>query len=317
MDLTQADDHDINESLHAFEAAVSARKHELDEIRPRRLLVMLDGLNQDETVLGLGAAIARRHDAELRLGFAYEGGADEQHEAYLVARRDGLREQGLAVDSLPPEQREPERRPFQLILEAQQTHACDLVAVSAPYLDEFTDLGNESVGTNLDMLMSRSPVPLLVIREPKERPAACLERITLPVTLLDGERTEAASWALGIVASSGIVRVLAVVDREHLEAAGRLIDEPSELQELDVEFLSGLREPALAGLVGALQRRAAEIDVGCRVSVRVGDVVAVVEAESAERDAVIVTACPREPAASAFARVQAVVRGSRQPVLVV
>ena len=72
----------------------------------------------------------------------------------------------------------------------------------------------------------------------------------------------------------------------------------------------------IAGLIGALQRKASEAGYGCRVSVRSGEIVEETARLANERDGLIVTASPRKPESTAYQRVQALVRASRNPVLV-
>jgi len=206
VDLTSADERDFNEALHAFQAAANAQKTALDAPAMDRLLVALDGSNQDDTTLGLAMAAAQRADEPvLHLMYAWEGGDDSERAAYLERRRVELRDAGFnaaLVDGVDHGQRS-----FAQILDALDRLKAELVILDAPYLDDFSELGQSSVGTNLGVLLSRSPAPLLVVREPVENVAACLEHVVLGLTLHPLENAGAAGWTLKLVSAGGSIRI--------------------------------------------------------------------------------------------------------------
>ena len=314
VDVTEASDSDLRSSMGAFEAALAAQVPELTLAELRRILVMVDGSNQDTLSVELAKGLARNDGDEILLGYAYEGARDPASEAALAERAAGLESAGLRVRVLErPEA--PELRSHQLILGMIEREQPQLIVCDAPYLEDFEELGTDSVGSNLDVLMARSPVPLLVVRDPRLEAAACLERIIVPVTPWDAELVQAGAWAERMLTPGGTVRVLAVVDEERLRLAG--VPEPFAVDEADEQMLAGLHKPALAGLIAAMQKRASETGHNCRVSVRSGELPAVILRYAESSPGLIVAATPRDPQAPLYQRTQALVRGSRWPVLVV
>lgn len=315
MDVTHADDSDLNESVSWFEAALAAQEPQLDEPRLERILMVLDGSNQDGTVEGLSTWLARRDDATVVPMDAYAGPLDETRELHLADRAAALIDAGVSVR--PLEQRPDSAEdspPHEQILERCATDRCHLIVICAPYGDEFTVLGSESVGSTLDVLMSRATVPLLVVREPKSDPQRCLQSVLLPLMSESRELIDAAGWALRIVHGDGSVRMLAVVDQQSIESAADILRDHDEV---DDRLLSGLQRPAVAGLIAAMHRRAQDLGSGSRVSVRSGEVVAETAALANADEGLVVTTCPRDAASVAFQRVQGLLRASRNPVLVV
>ncbi|MHC5003537.1 MAG: hypothetical protein ACYTJ0_10470 [Planctomycetota bacterium] len=305
MDATGASEHDFAESMHAFEAAVSAQAPRLIEPRVERILWAPDGSNQDDTASALAMMMARRLEASITVI-----GAGPVAEA----RRKVLEELGLAGEAVALADGRPA---FEQILEACSARRCGLVVVNAPFGEDFEQLGDGSVGTTLDMLLARRAVPLLVVREAKADPGACLGHVLVPLTLHEPTVSEAASWALRVVDVGGDLRLLAVIDREHVEASVEAVETDVDVEELDEPVLAGIRRPEMAGLIGAVQRSAARRGLGCRVSVRVGAAVTRAAELADEREALVVTGCPRDPIATGYQRVQALLRASRNPLLIV
>ena len=101
-----------------------------------------------------------------------------------------------------------------------------------------------------------------------------------------------------------------------LEAAADLIGE-HDAADLDLDHLAGLDRPETAGLIAAMHRAAQQRGLGCQVSVRQGDLVSrVIELAEGEQR-LIVTGCDTDPGSSSYRSVQALIRRSRDPVLVV
>jgi hypothetical protein len=281
--MNEASDDDLEESMNSFEAAFSARPIRLPEIAARPIGLALDGSNQDPVARALAGALAAQSEVEI-------------HEVS------------------PPAGGGP---PFQKILEECRAARCGLIVVPAPFHEDFAELGAASIGTNLDLLLSRRETPLLVVRDPARDADASLREVVLPLSFVAHDDARAAAWAFHVLAPRGRLHLLAITDPETLARGNPAIAAAIELDEIDESALSGLGQPEMAGLVGAVQRHAAEKDLGCRISIRVGDAVeTVTEFANALDDCVLVTDCPRDEKAPAYSRAHALIRQSRHPVLV-
>lgn len=313
MDLTNADQNDVTDSVHAFEAAVSAQKTTLTIPTIERVLVAIDGSNQDDTTVGIAAGIARAHGAALFVAYAPEN-ESQPHDDLLDVRVRALTEAGTKAEAVRTDHT---RRSFDQILDAADQTNAQMIVVDAPYLDDYESLGEASVGTNLQMLMSKATVPLLVVREPLDDPTECLAHVLLGVTLHRIENGPAAEWALALLKGGEELRVLAVVDRDALHHVEIDPGEELDLADTDPEFLAGVRGPNIAGLIAAVQREAVARSLGCRVSVRTGEVVPAMSDFANHITRIVVAACPRDPAHAAYQRVEGLIRASKNPVLVV
>ncbi|PIE25622.1 MAG: hypothetical protein CSA62_00460 [Planctomycetota bacterium] len=314
VDVTHASDGDFRTSIAAFEAVVAAKLPELIDAELRRILVMLDGSNQDLLSLGIAKALVRTKGEELVLAHAYEGERQEAKEQVLAERVAAFVAEGIPARAFE-RRAAPDLRSHQQILGMVEAEQPQLLICDAPYLDDFDELGYDSVGSNLDLLLARSPVPVLVVRDPALDPEDCLERLIVPVTPWDAELVQAGAWAERLLSPGGTVRLLLIVDEERLRQSG--VSEPFTIEEADEEMLSGLYQPSLAGLVAAMQKRASDRGHHCRVSLRSGDLPATILEYVEDSPGLIVAATPRDPQAPLYQRTQALVRGSRWPVLVI
>jgi nucleotide-binding universal stress UspA family protein len=313
MDMTDAEDRSLEESIGSFEAAMHAIEPDLYEPRLERMLVVLDGSNQDSTVAGIAQALAERTSASGLVSACYTGPDQTDLEAKL-------QETAAAIPNARALPRPPDaatRKPFEQILALAQKEQCEIILLCAPYGENFDDLGAASVGSNLDLLLARAEVPLLVIREPKADPARCLQHLLVPITPYDPELVDAAAWTLRLAGPNADIRLLAVVDKDLLSAAGGVLKNQRDFDEMDERQLAGLNRPKAAGLIAAVQRHCAGSGQGCRVSIRTGDFVPIVSEFMNEQDGIVVAQAPRDPGATIFQRVQALTRACRNPVLVV
>ena len=306
-------DGELAASMNDFEAALNARSVTLGSPSLDTILAVIDGSNQSAMTVGLAAAVAERSGALLHLAHVHAGPADPARDALVgeLAERSGAG--GVQVRIVPsaPDGRPPHERITALAADLD----ADLLVVPAPFLEAFEELGSDSVGVTLDKLMTQSR-PLLVVREPRDEPRESLRPVLLPITVHLQENPLAAAWALRIVGEGGTLRLVSVVGDEVLDAAADLIGE-HDAGELDLEHLAGLDRPETAGLVAEVHRQAQVRGLGCRVSVRHGDLVAEVMAIAEEGQRLIVTGCDTDPASSSYRRVQAIVRRAKDPVLVV
>lgn len=313
--MSDFSDRDIDTTIHQFEAAVSARPFEIPGIKVHRILVALDRSNQDGAVLAVSRAVAARLRAKLILTSAHEEGAPDVGEgSYLSEVTAQLVSAGFEAEAFLSE---PSGRAFSQILDAALAQRCDLIAFPSPYQEDFQDLGRASVGTTTDMLLHRRTGPLLIIRKPAERAREQLEDVIVPLGLLSEKAEKVAAWALELVRANGVIHLIGTVDEELMHALGHLVGASFQAEEVDEAKLAGLEQPEAAGFIGAIQRRAAERGIGCRVTVERGQLVSAVAEFANAQSSLIVVGCGSACAASDYQRTLALIRESENPVLVV
>lgn len=312
-DSLSPDDRDLNTSIHDFEAALTARHYDLAPPDLDTILVVIDGSNQSDMAIGIAAELARQMSATVHVACVYSGAPDAGRDAAL----DGYvtRLTGAGVNAVLAPRQRPEDPPYTQIAELARSVSADLLVVPAPYLEDFAELGSDSIGVTLDKLMTQSR-PLLVVREPRNDPANSLKPLLLALSVHVQENPQAAAWALRIIGDSGTIRIVAVVEDDVMEAAADLIGK-QDAADLDLDHLARLDRPETAGLIAAMHRAAQQRGLGCRVSVRQGDLVRQVIDLAEGEQRLIVTGCDMDPGSSSYRNVQALIRRSSDPVLVV
>ncbi len=276
--MNDANDRDIDDNMDRFEAASSARAITLPTIDLTRILLALDGSNQDTPARDL----AERFEATISTA---------------------------SLDS--------DDSPHRQILDQCRESGSDLIVVPAPFREDFAELGAASIGSNLDRLLSQRDTPLLVVRDPDRASENLTREIVLPLSFVAAEDIRAAAWAFRTLAPGGRIRILAVVDTEHLVRDHRLEGGALDVEDLEEFDLAGLDQPGMAGLIAAVQRHAAENDVGCRVSIRVGATVKATAEFANAQPCILAVTCPLDDTDPAYADVHSLTRQSRNPVLIV
>ncbi|HEV2294381.1 MAG TPA: universal stress protein [Tepidisphaeraceae bacterium] len=315
---------DLTDTMSSFEAAVSAPHVQIPAIAPRVVLLALDGTNQDPAALALSVAVANRAGAaEMHLTYAYEGPSEPAREHYLAERAGELsaRAGGLTTThSRPhvPAGAAPPRS-FHQILELATQRNCDLIVMPAPYLDDYVQLGTTSTGTNLDMLLRHRRTPLLVVREAYPAIERCLDHLIVPLNLVTKRGTDVLAWAFRLaVPGSATVHLVATADTQGIAAVAPAAGGAVRDHDIDELELAGLAHGPAAGLVAAAQRRAADLNVACRVSVRTGQPLEQLLAFTRQQErSLILTGCPESCSATGYLQVQALIRESPDPVMVI
>lgn len=315
---------DLTDAMSSFEAAVSAPHLQIPAVAARMILLALDGTNQDAAAIALAVAVANRAGAAgIHLTYAYEGPSDAAREHYLGERARELAA-GAAGRTISHSRAEvvagaAAPRSFQQILDLATQRNCDLIAMAAPYLDDYMQLGTASTGTNLDMLLRHRRTPLLVVREGYPDIERCLDHLIVPLNLVAQRGTDVLAWAFKLTSpDSGTVHLVATADTKAITAVAPAAGGPVRDHEMDELELAGLTHAPAAGLVAAAQRRAADLNVACRVSVRSGHPLEQLLAFTREQQrSLIVTGCPESCSATGYLRVQALIRESPDPVMVI
>lgn len=312
-DSLNPDDRKLKNTIHDFEAALTATQFDLATPELNVILVAIDGSNQSGMAIGVAAELAKRMSAAVHIACVYAGAPDADLDAALDEHVTRLTKADVNAVRAPRQQ--PDERPYTQITRLARSVNADLLVVPAPFLEDFAELGSDSIGVTLDKLMTQAR-PLLVIREPRDEPANSLKPLLLALSVHVQENPQAAAWALRIIGDGGTIHIVAVVDDDVLEAAADLIGE-HDAADLDLDHLAGLNRPDTAGLIAEMHREAQQRGLGCRVSVRQGDLVSrVIELAEGEQR-LIITGCDTDPGSSSYRNVQALIRRAKDPVLVV
>lgn len=253
----------VEEHVETFEEALLGTV-DLGVPKVETILLALDESNQDELVVALGRVLSQRLSASLILTGGFPDELADEAENYVSERKQTLQREGFDASVLWPTGEES----FDKILGTIEEARADLLILPAPYLRDLESLGDESVGTNLDVILARSPIPVLVVRDPEPHPKDILGRVRLAVYDDSPLSKAAAEWAI-LLSREGRLDALAVVEEEFVE----IIDQALALEKMTEQDLAKRLSRELVPLVTAVIRRCAEVQIPCGVEYITGDLV--------------------------------------------
>lgn len=176
--MTDFSNRDIDATMSRLEAAATATPLDVPRLEVRRVLLALDGSNQDQVILKLSRALIDRLGCPVLLTYAYEQAiADAEKDRYLAEQAAALAAGGIETAHA---RGQSGSRASRQILELAEAYSCDLLVLPSPYLKDFQDLGRASVGTTTDILLHQRATPLLIVRKPAENVRNRLENVVLP-----------------------------------------------------------------------------------------------------------------------------------------
>lgn len=297
-------DHDVRESMALFERAQVGEVAPIEPRSPGRILVVLDGSQQDKLSLSLASRLQGRFACPMDVLDAREW-VDSNELAVQASQ---------AIGAHPLSKSEGDS--YEQILLAAEERGSELIIVPSPYGRDLEKVGTDSTGTVIDVLLARSSVPLLVTRRPFE-PSD--EPFAHAILVLIGENkaaAEAGAWAAGLVRSGGTIEVMFVLEQEVLQNVRRLMQELDPKIHIDAEQLSHALAQSHVRLHRALQKTAQDAGREYRLSVhRQGDA-ALEQLTHDSHDTLVVLALERADHLS-HGHVHDRIRHTALPVLVV
>jgi hypothetical protein len=307
LDPTSTDDM-LDLTIHRFQEALESKPLAIHPEPHNRALLAFDGSNQDPTVLGLAMAIspALGQEAKFEIVLASESGATPKQKASLEKAKEVLGDKIRAIH-------EPDRAipAYGQILHAAQMANADLIIAPAPFLRDLEELGADSVGTVLDMLLARFSGTLLMVRLPKEAPAGLLEEWHWPLFPQQKDPTLGANAIGGLIQSLPVrqIHFYPVADSSLMDLAGKIAGKPRNIK----EALQNLHAPLLSGL----QKFCSNTPEGPRVSIQPvqGGLPEIMD--RLNRNAgLIITRLSSHPQPEALEKVRQIILHSANPILV-
>jgi len=297
-------DEAVEESMGMFSRAKVSSVAPVDPRRPGHVLLALDGSSQDP----LGTAIARqfqeRFDSAVSVVDARENVPSNEFAARIASSMDANALPKTAGDS------------FEQILTAVGESQCDLLITPCPYGRDLETVGPNSAGTVIDVLLARSPVPILVVRKPYEPQGDLFRRVLMILTAENEAAPAAASWAAGLIAARGVLRLVLVLEREMYQNIHALMESIAPDVDVSTTSLSQALAQTHMRLHRSLQKTAAEHGFEHKLKLQVEGEAGSLTVEDERSHPLIVLALERSDHASQGS-VQSRIRLSPNPILVV
>ena len=201
-------DRDVDASMRMFEKSNVGTGVAITPTKPSRVLVVLDGSDQDDTAIDAALFLRTTFNVESVILDARDKSADDASDLAVTRSPE--------VSGARPISRSPGDA-YDAILTAVSDHDVDLVIVPCPFGRSFETVGTDSAGTVIDVMLSRCPKPVLVIRRSDQKLSECVNSIRCVIGSECDVEHQAAAWAFGLVADKGTVTLNLVIEKEQYE----------------------------------------------------------------------------------------------------
>ncbi len=297
-------DQAVEESMNLFSRARVGTVTPVEPRQPEAVLLALDGSSQDSFGIAIARQFRERFRCQLAVVDAREGDVSDDLVVEVAQALGGQPEPKLASES------------FNQILTATEHSKCDLLIAPCPYGRDLEAVGPDSAGTVIDVLLARSPVPVLVVRKPFEPQGDLFQQIAMILTAENEAAPEAAAWAAGLIASSGVFHLVLVLEREMYENIAALMQSIAPEMDVTIDSLSHALARNYMRLHSGLQKAAAQEGFSYKLELLVEGDAGPIAVEDALRPALRVLALERSDHVLQGS-IQARIRQSLHPVLVV
>jgi len=299
-DLDQA----VEESMSLFDRARVSDVAPIGPRRPGTVLLALDGSSQDSLGMVIAGQFRERFDCAVAVVDAREDVPSDELADRVAASLSGVVVPDSAGDS------------FEQILAAVDHSKCDLLVTPCPFGRDLESVGPDSVGTVTDVLLARSPVPVLIVRRPYEPKGELFRQVLMILTAENEAAPTAAAWAAGIIAPGGMFQLVLALEREMYENVHALMQSIAPDADVSASSLSQALAKTHTRLHRGLQKAAAEQGFKYRLKLQMEGEAGSLTVEDESQHPLIVLALERSDHVSQGS-VQSRIRLSPNPVLVV
>lgn len=297
-------DRAVEKSMDLFSRAKVGTVAAVEACHPKSVLLALDGSSQDAFGIAIARQFRERFGCRLAVVDAREGETQDDLAEEVAKSLDGQAEATEPDDS------------FTQILSAVESSNCDLLITPCPYGRDLETVGPDSTGTVIDVLLARSPVPILVVRRPFEPQGDLFHQIVMTLTAENEAAPDAAAWAAGLIAPQGKFHLVLELEREMHQNVAALMQAIAPEVDISIDSLSHALARNYMRLHRGLQKTAVEGGFSYKLKLEVEGEAEPIAKEDASRPTLRVLALERHDHVSQ-GNVQSRIRQSLHPVLVV
>lgn len=249
-------DRDVDASMRIFEKSKVGRAAPITPIKPSRVLLVLDGSSQDDTGLDAASYLRNRFNTETLILDARDKPADDDSDLAV--------DRASEVSGSRPIKR-AEGDAYDAILAALDEHAVDMLILPCPYGRSFENLGVDSAGTVIDVLLSRNRKPMLVIRRDDQSLRDCAAQIAMIVGAECDVESHAAAWAFGLAEKAASVSLNLVIEKEQYENVRSIVEALQPDSTLEPEQFSDALTRSHQSIHGSMAKTASELGMSYRL----------------------------------------------------
>lgn len=233
----------VEDSMRLFERAHVGEVAPVEPRTPTKVLVVLDGSGQDALSVRFARYFRERCRASIAVLDAREASDSNAHAQSVAGEIGG---QALAKHT---------GESFQQVLDAMAESGGDLAILPCPFGRDLETVGPDSTGTVIDVVLARSSVPLLVLRQPYDAAERPFDRAVLILLGENRAAPDAAAWSTGLAKCAGVPLTLAL-EASFYEDVGELMRALDPSLEIGPEALADALVKTHARMHRALQKSA-------------------------------------------------------------
>lgn len=239
-------DHDVSNFMQMFERAKVGKIAAIQPDPPTSALVCVDGSEQDPISEEITSQIKSRLPLRLTVIDARVDVKTSERAVHMAER--------LQAETYTSEETES----FDQILDAINGSQAELVILPCPYGRDLNAVGPDSIGTVIDVMLSRSPVPLLVVREAFPAGSKMFTQISLVITGENEAAPLAAAKALSLLQPGGTFTLSLTLEEELYENFRTLVQTMNPDMEVSLESVTSALVQTHMRLHRGLQQAARE-----------------------------------------------------------
>jgi hypothetical protein len=249
-------DREVDASMRIFEKSKVGPAATITPRTPKRVLLVLDGSPQDDTGSKAANHLQGRFQSETLILDARD--KSEGDDTDLAAQRATEIPLSMPIDRADGDS-------YDAILAALDQHEVDLVILPCPFGRSFEQVGVDSAGTVIDVLLSRCPKPMLVIRRDDQQLADSVDQISMVVGAECDVEGAAAAWVFGLAKKSTTVTLNLVIEKENYENMRALLEALHPEETLDPEQFSDALTKTHEAIHGSMAKTASGMGITYRL----------------------------------------------------
>ena len=256
-------DREVDQSMRMFEKSKVGPAAAITPATPQRVLLALDGSPQDDTAAEAARYLQARFGNQTLVLDARDGSSDEQQDLA-----------GQIAESIDGSVALPrgEGDSYDRILAAVGQHESDLLIVPCPFGREFEQVGADSAGTVIDVMLARCPVAMLVIRRGDQLLSDATGNLSMIVGAECDVETRAAAWIFGLAAPNASVALNLVIEKEQFQNIRSIVEALSPETQLQPEQFGDALTKTHHAIHSAMAKTAAEMDIHYSLRPQAGEV---------------------------------------------
>ena len=253
---------EVDASIRMFQKSQVGLAAPIIPSKPVKVLLVLDGSPQDSTGTDAASYLHSRFETETLVLDARDWREEDQTDLAIEVVQ--------SISNAKPVKRKSGES-YDVILDAVTQSEVDFVIVPCPFARSFSDVGSDSAGTVIDVLLARCSLPMLVIRRDDQRLEECLASLSMVVGGECEMETLAASWTFGLARESASISLNLVVEKEQYENVRSIIEALSPGAEFNSEAFSEALTKTHQAIHQAMSKTAATTGMTYRLQPQAGN----------------------------------------------